>query len=116
VKLLFDENLPPRLVELLADIYPGSLHVHHCGLAASDDSAIWEYARKDGLAIVTKDSDFQERSILLGSPPKVIWLRTTNCSGAHIEFLLPTACNLVSRFLQHDQETCLMLGQPRKRR
>jgi len=116
VKLLFDENLPPRLVELLADIYPGSVHVHQCGLAASDDSAIWEYARKTGLTIVTKDSDFQERSILLGSPPRVIWLRTTNCSGAHIEFLLRTAFNLVSRFLQQDQETCLMLGQPRKRR
>ena len=116
MKLLFDENLPPRLVELLADIYPGSLHVHQCGLGASDDSAIWEYARKSGLAIVTKDSDFQERSILLGSPPKVIWLRTKNCSGARIEFLLRTAFNLVSRFLQQDQETCLMLGQPRKRR
>jgi len=36
VKLLFDENLPPRLVELLADIYPGSLHVHQLGLAASE--------------------------------------------------------------------------------
>jgi len=116
VKLLFDENLPPRLVELLADIYPGSLHVHHCGLAASDDSAIWEYAGKSGLTIVTKDSDFQERSVLLGAPPKVIWVRATNCSGAHIEFLLRMASALVSRFLQQEQETCLVLGQQRRKR
>jgi predicted nuclease of predicted toxin-antitoxin system len=111
VKLLFDENLPPRLVDLLADLYPGSLHVHQCGLSASDDSAVWEYARKNGLTIVSKDSDFQERSILLGAPPKVIWLRTSNCASAQIEFLLRTASTVVSRFIEQDRETCLILGQ-----
>lgn len=91
MKLLFDENLPPRLTELLADIYTGSSHVHNCGLGATDDSAIWEYARENGFTIVSKDSDFQERGVLLGAPPKVIWLRTNNCASAHIEFLLRTA-------------------------
>jgi predicted nuclease of predicted toxin-antitoxin system len=115
VKLLFDENLPPRLVELLADVYPGSLHVHQCGLGASEDSAIWEYAKKNGLTIVSKDSDFQERSILAGAPPKVIWVRTSNCSSAHIEFLLRAASSMVSRFFQQDHETCLILGQRRRK-
>jgi predicted nuclease of predicted toxin-antitoxin system len=40
VKLLFDENLPPRLAEVLAKDYPGSAHVHECGLGSSDDEAI----------------------------------------------------------------------------
>jgi len=31
VKLLFDENLSPRLVQLLANEYPGSAHVHGVG-------------------------------------------------------------------------------------
>ena len=34
MKLLFDENLPPRLVAALTDAYPGSLHVHYCGLGS----------------------------------------------------------------------------------
>jgi hypothetical protein len=46
VKLLFDENLSPRLVGALAEVYPGSAHVHHCGLGSADDSAIWQYARE----------------------------------------------------------------------
>jgi predicted nuclease of predicted toxin-antitoxin system len=114
VKLLFDENLPPRLVQLLADVYPGSMHVHECGLGAADDSAIWEFAQKNGLTIVSKDSDFQERGILLGSPPKVIWLRSKNCTSAHVEFLLRSASKVISRFIREDPETCLILGQRRK--
>jgi predicted nuclease of predicted toxin-antitoxin system len=110
VKLLFDENLSPRLVELLSDIYPGSLHVHLCGLGASDDAVIWEYARKNGLTIVSKDSDFQERSVLMGSPPKVIWLRTANCASAHVEFLLRAASTVIARFARQDNETCLVIG------
>ena len=116
MKLLFDENLPPRLAELLADIYPGSLHVHQCGLGARDDSAIWEYARENSLTIVSKDSDFQERSVLHGAPPKVIWLRTNNCASAHIEFLLRAAATIIARFIQQDEETCLALGQRGKKK
>jgi predicted nuclease of predicted toxin-antitoxin system len=80
VKLLLDENLSPCLAEALADVYPGSSHVHQCGLGSADDAAIWEYAKDHDYVIVSKDSDFEERSILLGCPPKVIWLRTSNCA------------------------------------
>jgi len=33
MKLLFDENLSPRLVEALASEYPGSAHVRNAGQA-----------------------------------------------------------------------------------
>lgn len=46
MKLLFDQNLAPRLVARLADIFPASEHVRDVGLAAGDDQAVWEYARK----------------------------------------------------------------------
>ena len=29
LKLLFDQNLSPRLASALADLYPGSAHVQH---------------------------------------------------------------------------------------
>jgi hypothetical protein len=44
VKLLFDENLSPQLVDSLSDLYPDSAHVHQCGLGSADDAAIWEHA------------------------------------------------------------------------
>ena len=58
MKLLFDENLSHKLVQLLADQFPGSTHVRQLGLATADDDVIWEHAKRGSLAIVSKDSDF----------------------------------------------------------
>ena len=110
MKLLFDENLSPRLVGALADVYPGSTHVHQCGLGSTDDTAIWQYAKDNNFTIVSKDSDFNERSVLRGYPPKVIWLRATNCTSAEIEGLLRAAVSIVARFIEEDEESCLVLG------
>ena len=88
MKLLLDQNLSPRLVGSLSDVFPESVHVRDLGLARADDTAIWDYARDNELTIVSKDSDFHQLSFLRGSPPKVIWIRRGNCSTADIEGLL----------------------------
>ncbi|MFV0338858.1 MAG: DUF5615 family PIN-like protein [Chthoniobacterales bacterium] len=72
MKLLFDENLSPKLSQLLSTLFPGSAHVRECGLVGQTDDTIWKYARNEGFAIVSKDSDFQQRSLLFGHPPKII--------------------------------------------
>ncbi len=41
-----------------------------------------------GFTIVTQDSDFNERSLVYGYPPKVIWLRTENTSTQNIKQLM----------------------------
>jgi predicted nuclease of predicted toxin-antitoxin system len=68
VKLLFDENLSPRLVLAISDLFPGSRHVEDCDLLSESDEQVWRYARVHGFTIVTKDSDFAKMSRLLGSP------------------------------------------------
>jgi predicted nuclease of predicted toxin-antitoxin system len=88
MKLLFDQNLSPRLPRLLADIYADSVHVREVDLRDADDDAVWEYAKLNGFTIVSKDSDFQQRSLLYGSPPKFIWLRVGNCPVKTVEGLL----------------------------
>jgi predicted nuclease of predicted toxin-antitoxin system len=40
MKLLFDENLSPRLPRLLAEQFPDSVHVRDCGLKGAPDGAI----------------------------------------------------------------------------
>lgn len=84
MRLLFDENLSPKLPGLLAATFPGSVHVRECGLRGQTDDAVWEYASTHGFAIISKDSDFQQRSLLYGHPPKIIWLRIGNCTREQI--------------------------------
>lgn len=58
-------------MHLLGDTYPGTSHV---SLA--------------GFILVSKDADFSEMSMLLGSPPKVIWLQLGNCTTETLEQVL----------------------------
>lgn len=88
MKLLFDQNLSWRLPQRLADLYPDSQHVREAGMKESQDVDIWEYAKATGFVIVTKDMDFQQRSLLFGHPPKVVRLRVGNCTVQTIEDLL----------------------------
>jgi predicted nuclease of predicted toxin-antitoxin system len=114
VKLLLDENLSSRLIEALSGLYPGSEHVHGCGLGGKEDDAVWNHAKANGFAIVSKDSDFAERSVLDSDPPKIIWMRTGNCSTAEIEVLLRSANQMIRNFIESDKETCLLLTRQRR--
>ena len=88
MRLLFDQNLSPRLDETLQDLYPESLHVRVVGLESADDAVVWQYAKEHDLTIVSKDSDFRQLSFTLGHPPKVVWIRRGNCSTSEIESIL----------------------------
>lgn len=74
MKLLFDQNLSPRLVNRLADLYPDSQHIFFIGLGQADDRVLWKYANQNDFTVVTRDSDFSELNVLRGFPPKVIWI------------------------------------------
>ena len=111
MKLLFDENLSVRLIDSLSALYPGSEHVHNVHLGSAEDGAIWNYAKQHGFAIVSKDSDFAERSVLESYPPKIIWIRLGNCSTTDVEHLLRSAHEAIRAFIEEDEETCLLLGR-----
>ncbi|WP_016875795.1 DUF5615 family PIN-like protein [Chlorogloeopsis fritschii PCC 9212] len=72
MKLLFDQNLSPNLINRLHELYPDSNHVYCLGLDRLPDIEIWEYAKREGFLIVTKDADFGDLSLLRGFPPKII--------------------------------------------
>jgi predicted nuclease of predicted toxin-antitoxin system len=75
MRLLFDHNLPPSLINRLADLFPQSEHVYRLGLERASDFEIREYAQMNGFTIVTKDADFSDLCLLRGFPPKVVWIR-----------------------------------------
>lgn len=78
-------------------------------LEESPDAAIWEYAKKGNFVIVSKDSDFQQRSLLFGHPPKFVWLRVGNCSAALIQNLLRKYSVAIHTFEQSAQKSHLMI-------
>jgi predicted nuclease of predicted toxin-antitoxin system len=87
MKLLFDQNLSPKLVERLADLFPNSSHVQSDGLDCASDDQAWEHARLHSFAIVNKDADYNNLSVVRGSRPKVIWLVLGNCTTTRVEAL-----------------------------
>lgn len=72
MRLLYDQNLSPRLPRKLARIFPDSIHVRDVELQRADDSDVWQYAREHGFTIVTTDSDFRQLSFLNGHPPNLL--------------------------------------------
>jgi predicted nuclease of predicted toxin-antitoxin system len=109
MKLLFDQNLSHKLVHAIADIFPDSIHVRDVGLKAADDSLIWDYAKGNDFMIVSKDSDFYQRSLVFGHPPKVIWIRRGNCSTTDIENILRKHFDDIEAFNQNGSESFQIL-------
>jgi predicted nuclease of predicted toxin-antitoxin system len=105
--LLFDQNLSPKLVGELVDVFPGSVHVSEAGLDQALDRAVWEYARANNLVLVSKDADFGELGLLLGFPPKVVWIRRGNCTTHDIVDLLRDNRETIDALAQGDESSVL---------
>ncbi|MEM9487452.1 MAG: DUF5615 family PIN-like protein [Cyanobacteria bacterium P01_F01_bin.116] len=110
MKLLLDENLSDRIIRSVIDLYPGSAHVKTVNLMHTEDAVIWEYARVYDFVIVSKDSDFHQRSLLHGHPPKFIYLRIGNSPTSKIIEILREQFDVISQFGSSEVESILVLG------
>ena len=54
--ILFDENLSPKLVKLLEETFPNSAQIEILEMRGETDLTIWEFAKREGLTIVSKDN------------------------------------------------------------
>ena len=109
MKLLFDANLSPKLVDRLAELFPDSVHVFHTGLARfTSDETIWEYAGAHGFMIVTADSDFLELAGSRGAPPKVVRLENCNYRTAQVENLLRRHAIWIAELEQSSRATLVI--------
>lgn len=82
--LLIDENLPASLAEILP------IHCTHATSlgAQPSDRQLWLHARENDWTILTRDTDFFDRMMLEGPPPKVIWVRLGNIRRKDLESML----------------------------
>jgi len=110
MKLLLDNNLSPRLLERLADAYPGMVHVADAGLKSASDQDVWDFAQAQGCLIVTKDSDFMDLQVIRGFPPKVVMIHLGNCTTAQVVDLLRRHQADLLGFSQDPNSGMLLLG------
>ena len=66
------------------------------------------FARQNGFqAIVTQDEDFYQHLLLHGQPPKIVWLRTGNCTTENMATVLLSNASLIHDFIKQADNDCL---------
>lgn len=104
MKVLFDQNVSFRIVNLLKDYYPEAKQVRLLGLENARDLEIWEYAKQNNYTIVTFDADFYELANIKGHPPKIIWLRMGNTSTKSIAKIMTSMQPVIIDFILSDDQ------------
>ncbi|MDH4284945.1 MAG: DUF5615 family PIN-like protein, partial [Gallionellaceae bacterium] len=84
------------------------------GLLGADDLQIWSHAAEHGFLLVSKDTDFYERSLVFGAPPKIIWLRTGNSTVNETIALLRDHYVVIRHFSDDTTATFLPLIHSRR--
>jgi predicted nuclease of predicted toxin-antitoxin system len=110
LKLLFDQNISPKIVKHLNSIFPDSTQVRHVGLEDASDEEIFNFAKSHEYSIVTFDSDFVDLNTIKGTPPKIIWLRTGNMTTSSIALLLDKNITSIKDFLLSKSDEILEIN------
>ena len=96
----------------MKDSFPGSVHTVDLGFHSSSDHALWKYAAENGFHILTKDTDYEQLSMLKGAPPKVVWLRIGNAPTRSVIHILEAYREEIKLFLEDEERTLLALSHP----
>ena len=107
MRLLFDQNISPKIVRQVSSNFPDSKHVRHVGLEDASDTLIFDFAKSNGFSVVTFDADFVDLNLLRGIPPKIIWLKTGNLTTKSISALLALNISVIEKFLSAEEEGIL---------
>ena len=85
-----DAQLPPTLAAWLSDNFSIDCRaVRDLGLRDADDLTIFHAARAAGdVVILSKDSDFVDLALRLGTPPQILWLTCGNLTNRRLQSLL----------------------------
>ena len=78
-------------------------------MRAASDTRVWEFAKTEGYVVVSKDSDMHDLSLVLGLPPKVVWVRLGNCSTHQVELLLRQDFGVIELFYLDEEVSLLAL-------
>lgn len=101
MKLLFDMNLSPGLVDLMGRSGWESIHWSSVGDPKATDRTIMEWGLKNGYCVITNDLDFGDiLAVTDARGPSVVQFRTQDLSPAHIKPILLTVLKQYKRYLE----------------
>ncbi len=106
MKLLIDQNISYRILRKLKSFPAEIMHVKEVALLDSSDYTIFMYCQKNQFdAILTMDDDFVKLLNLHSPPPKVIWIRTGNCSTEYLAELILNRSASIKTFIEDPEFT-----------
>jgi len=110
VKVLINSNPPIGLSAALCPDFSGTIHLRELGFQHAPDILVWDYAAEHGFAIMSKDADFYQLSLVKGHPPKVIWLQIGNEKRRQTVARVQEWVGRISSFLIDEQASLLILS------
>ena len=85
LKFIIDTQLPYTLVRKLKALGANAIHTTYFPDGhLLDDIKIIEIAIEQERIVITKDSDFQDKFLLKGAPPKILLLKLGNISNKNL--------------------------------
>lgn len=84
-----DAQLPPQLASWLSLTFKVEAYaLRDLQLRDAEDERIFQQARQQGIVLISKDSDFVEMVLRLGTPPQLLWLTCGNVTNRRLQNLL----------------------------
>ncbi|MGL5065207.1 MAG: DUF5615 family PIN-like protein, partial [Microcoleus sp.] len=87
-------QLPPSLAQWLTETFGvNAVTLQELGFRDAQDIEIFNAARLNGLGtiVVTKDRDFVDLVVRLGSPPQILWLTCGNITNRDLQRIFTRA-------------------------
>jgi predicted nuclease of predicted toxin-antitoxin system len=84
-----DAQLPPQLAIWLSQTFKVEAYsLRDLNLRDAEDEQIFQQARQQGIVIISKDSDFVDMVLRLGTPPQLLWITCGNVTNRRLQELL----------------------------
>ena len=109
MRILLDQNLSPKLIRKLVDLFPGLESVYDHNLTGIADPPIFRWAQEQQIkAIITNDRDFIRLVERFGPPPKIIRIEKCDFPSSVIEQLIRREAIRIHEFLQSERAVLLL--------
>ena len=104
MKFWVDAQLPPQLAAWLTDAFQVQASpLRELGLRDAADLEIFHQARKSGVVLISKDSDFVDLVSRFGPPPQLLWVTCGNVTNRRLQAVFTSAGRAAFELLAEGQ-------------
>jgi predicted nuclease of predicted toxin-antitoxin system len=104
VKFWLDAQLPPQLAGWLASEFGVvASPLRDLGLRDAEDAEIFQQARRQGVVLISKDSDFVDLVSRFGPPPQLLWVTCGNVTNRRLQEVFGKAGQAAINLLMEGQ-------------